>query len=89
MSRDRRAELDALVDEVAPAGWRSDRRWRALIAVAALCERWAKPRRGYVSSNGEPHADTFIGSAGPGPTELAGWIDWSPLPVELLLRGPR
>jgi hypothetical protein len=77
MIRQRHAELAALVDEVAPAGWRADRRWRALLAAAAVCERWGRADTRYLASNGEPHADTFMGSPGPGPTELAGWIGWA------------
>lgn len=75
--RERRALLEALVDDVAPAGWRDDRRWQALLTATALCEPWAGAAPAYVSSNGEPHADTFMASAGPGPVDAAGWIGWA------------
>lgn len=75
--RDRKAELAALVDEVAPDGWRDDRRWWGVLTATAIFERWARDRPSWVSVDGEPHADTFLGSPGPGPTDLAGWIGWA------------
>ncbi|HVV83554.1 MAG TPA: hypothetical protein VHE35_10800, partial [Kofleriaceae bacterium] len=73
----RRAELEALVDDVAPAGWRDDRRWQLLLTVAAVREAWTGVRPRALAIGIEPHADTFVGSPGPGPTELAGWIGWA------------
>ncbi len=74
--RDRKAELEALVDEVAPAGWRDDRRWWALLNATAIVERWGL-RPGDLRGSGAPHADALVGGAGPGPTDLAGWIGWA------------
>ncbi len=74
----RARELGALVDELAPAGWRRDPAWWGLLGAAAVLEPFGR-RAGapYLVSNAEPSHDTFMGAARPGPDGAAAWIAWA------------
>ncbi len=65
--------LRALVDEIADVNWR-DPAWWALLGVANAAEAWASLRGvppTYLSSDAEPHGDTFMGWHSPAPATLA------------------
>lgn len=73
----RRAELAALIDDVAPSGWRDDRRWRELVTAAAVLEPWAGRPAPTDDVDGGPGDDALVGSPGPAAAELAGAIGWA------------
>ncbi len=68
-------ELRALVDEVAVVDWR-DPAWWAVIGGTALIEALTRraARAAYLSSDGQPDFDTFMGWPAPSSRGLAGAI---------------
>jgi hypothetical protein len=65
----RLAELRGLLDEVADIDWRNPL-WWALTASSAAALGWT-PQAGYLASDAEPRADTFMGWPAPAPTSAA------------------
>jgi hypothetical protein len=65
----RLAELRGLLDEVADIDWRNPL-WWALTASSAAALGWT-PHAGYLASDAEPRADTFMGWPAPAPASAA------------------
>ncbi|MEZ4400211.1 MAG: hypothetical protein R3B06_09340 [Kofleriaceae bacterium] len=71
-------ELAGLVDEFAPAAWRRDPAWWAIIATAAAVEPWAaKLDAPYLASNAEPATDTFMAAETVAPASCGAWCAWA------------
>jgi hypothetical protein len=65
----RLAELRALLDEVAAVDWRNPLWWALTASAAAALGR--PPQAGYLASDAEPRADTFMGWPVPAPGTAA------------------
>lgn len=83
----RRPELGALIDEIAPAGWRRSPAWWALYAAVTMAERLGRRRTAYLASDAEPRADTLMGVPGPAAADdAAGRIGWAIAAAHALVR---